>query len=334
MRSFLVVLLIVTEVAGVFGQAGPITELWGYVAPGAERNDVPAAPITDWAFFGPSVNPYGELTNLPNPEGLRFFPGRKHLVLAIVDNAALTHMVLTPDFPVRESLLSQLVAAAEPYDGVQLDFETIPSRDAEAFRGFLTDLKSRIGNKVLSLALPARTRVIDDPFAYAPLVTLADRILLMAYDEHWSGSSPGPIASLDWGTKVAEFALTQIPPEKLIMGAPFYGRAWADRVVSRAYTHGAIEAIRNRFSIATLRTESIPHFEYDETVHIHVFYEDAQSLGDRILAYRAQGVRNFGFWRIGQEDPQIWATIPNLGLDIEPRQRAPALIFRRPELLK
>ena len=63
---------------------------------------------------------------------------------------------------------------------------------------------------------------------------IADRVLVMAYDQHWSTSKPGPVASLTWCREVAAYASKNIPKSKLIMGLPLYGREWGDQGYSRS----------------------------------------------------------------------------------------------------
>ena len=47
------------------------------------------------------------------------------------------------------------------------------------------------------MCVPARNKTLDDDmFDYAELSKIADRIFIMAYDQHWSTSKAGPVAAL------------------------------------------------------------------------------------------------------------------------------------------
>ena len=46
----------------------------------------------------------------------------------------------------------------------------------------------------------------DDNYDYKTLSQNVDYLILMAYDEHWNGSEPGPVASLSLGER-ARFGL-------------------------------------------------------------------------------------------------------------------------------
>lgn len=129
----------------------------------------------------------------------------------------------------------------------------------------------------------------------------------MAYDEHWSGSAAGPIASIDWCARVASWARSKIGKDKLVMGLPFYGRAWGDVNPSKAYRFSTLSNLMNDKSITDVkRSGDIPWFEYEETVRVKVYYEDFHSIFTRSRMYRDAKVQNIAFWRLGQEDPGVW----------------------------
>jgi spore germination protein YaaH len=130
----------------------------------------------------------------------------------------------------------------------------------------------------------------------------------MAYDEHWSGSEPGPIASLEWCRAVAEHALETLGPDKLIMGMPFYGRSWGSFNPSRAFFHSGIERIRDENAVAEAERErGVPFFSYETAITVRVYYEDAPSIALKAAMYRDMGVAAVGFWTLGQEDPRVWS---------------------------
>jgi spore germination protein YaaH len=205
-------------------------------------------------------------------------------------------------------MIADLLSAAAPYDGLQIDFEYVLSADAGAFHSFLYELKNGLAGKMFTIALPARTQTLrNDAYDYAKITLLVDRILVMAYDEHWSTSEPGPIASMNWCRDVASYSLEAVGEEKLIIGLPFYGRAWGHINPSRAYTYSGIETLKEENEVSgVIRTDGIPHFSYEVPVSVTVYYEDNASLSSRMELYRSLGVRAVGFWRLGQENPGFW----------------------------
>ncbi|GHV90600.1 hypothetical protein AGMMS50268_11030 [Spirochaetia bacterium] len=282
-------------------------EIWGYLVAGRENALIPGLPLSDIVYAGAEVDSYGKLTDVPNPKKAAAFKGRLHL-MAACNSRALTHFVLMEGSAERKELIADLLAAARNYDGLQIDFESIPARDGGAFLSFLAELRAGLKGKAFTVALPARTKpVANDVNDYAKIKPLVDRILVMAYDEHWSTSAPGPIASMSWCKKVADYALRVIGREKLIMGIPFYGRAWGDKTTSQAYMYSGIEKIQNENPVTEIRRENgIPTFDYEVPVSVKVYYEDDYSLASRMDMYANMGVNAVGFWRLGQETRTVW----------------------------
>ena len=285
-------------------------EIWAYLMVGEERFLDASWPISDIGYFGAGLNSTGKLCGVPNRKIIDNFHGRVHLVVAEVSNAALTHFCIDPSFPMRDELIKSIASAAVPFDGVQIDFETVSYADRDNFCTFLTGLKKQIGNRTLSVALPARTRNVDDAYDYDRIGSIADRIVVMAYDEHWSGSAPGSIASLDWCKKVSSYALAKIGQSKLIMGMPFYGRSWGEINPSKAYKYSTLSNLISEKGISDIeRTDEIPFFEYTETIKVRVYFEDARSVLSRALMYRDASVQSISFWRLGQEDSAVWGEL-------------------------
>ena len=285
-------------------------EIWAYVIAGREaalRSDL---PISDIGYFGADIDSYGSLVDVPDRRKLPSFSGRVHLVVKC-DSRSLTHFVLVPGSAERKALIADLAAASSRYDGLQIDFENVPQRDGGFFFSFLAELRTACKNKIFTVALPARMRKLkDDVYDYEKILPLVDRILVMAYDEHWSTSAPGPVASLSWCKKVAEYSLNVIGREKLIMGLPFYGRAWGNPNPSQAHVYTGIERVINENQVTDIRRENgIPTFEYKIPVSVKVYYDDEYSLSARMEMYRTMGVPAIGFWRLGQETPAVWSYI-------------------------
>lgn len=290
--------------------APSFAEVWAYVMDGEEKVLDPSYPITDLCYFGASLSSQGKLIGVPDRSRLGRFPGRAHLVVAEIGNYALTHFCLDPAYPLRDQLVADIALAAEKFDGVQIDFEAVLSKDYDAFLDFVSALKQRLVGKTLSVALPARISEKSDAFGYERVSKISDRVVVMAYDEHWSASAPGPVASIEWCTKVSDYARAKVPAEKLVMGNPFYGRAWADKSLSRAYKYSGLSALIEEKGIAKIeRQGAVPYFEYSETVTVRAYFDDAASIQARLGMYSARSIKNVAFWRLGQEDPSIWKAI-------------------------
>ncbi len=290
------------------GKPVEVKESWGYVMAGRESEYNSSMPVTDVCYFSAEINSYGELTGVPTRSKLKVGNARCHLVV-VCDSRTLTHFILDPDFGIRSKLLKDIVKAGQAYDGVQIDFELVPARDKKNFINFISDLRYMLGEKKwFSVCVPARFKLLsDDIYPYAEIAKYCDRVFVMAYDEHWSGSAAGAIASIDFCKKVAEYAQKSIPEKKLIMGLPFYGRTWANETTAGAWYFSGANRIMTEHSVTDVTYENeIPTFKYTAQVEVTGYFNDAYSDVKLARLYEDMGIKKIGFWRIGQEDPEFW----------------------------
>jgi len=286
-------------------------EVWGYVISGQERALTRGLPITDVVHFSADINSYGTLGAAPNRRNISTFTGRVHLAVTSSSTAA-TYFALLPGSHQRETLIADLLRAAQNYDGINIDIENIPARSGDAFLSFLSELRDGliVNGKMLTVALYARTRTIaNDVYDYQRIKPLVDRIFVMAYDEHWSGSAPGPISTIRWCRSVADYSMRVVGAEKLIMGMPFYGRAWESENHARAMVYSTIERLIQSQNAVVTRENGTPTFNYQADVNVKVYYEDEYSIYSRMEMYKSMDVTNIGFWRVGQETQRVWNTI-------------------------
>lgn len=291
----------------VTGNKVTLSESWGYVMQNREDEYDKSMPITDVCYFSGEVNCYGELVGVPKRSKLDVGKARCHLVITC-DSKSLTHFILDGEYGVRKNLIKEIVKAAAPYDGVQIDFELIPARDRKHFITFLGDLRYSLKGKYFSVCVPARFKLLsEDIYPYAEIAKYSDRVFVMAYDEHWSTSKPGPVASVDWCEKIFKYAKEAIPERKLIMGIPFYGRTWASETTASAWYFSGSNRIMTEHDVETVEYENdIPKFTYNANVQVTGYFNDASSVLAFCRMYQEKGLKKMGFWRIGQEDPEVW----------------------------
>ena len=290
------------------GNPVKLRESWGYVMQSRLDEYDNNIPLTDVCFFSAEVNCYGELTSIPNRSRINTNGARCHLVITC-DSKSLTHFILEPGSKVRNNLLKAIVKAGAPYDGVQIDFELVPARDRKNFINFLSDLRYMLGKaKWFTVCVPARFKLLsEDIYPYSEIANYCDRVFVMAYDEHWSTSRPGPVASIDWCRKVMEYAQKSIPQKKLIMGLPFYGRTWANETTAGAWYFSGANRIMTEHQVPEVTyVDDIPTFKYTAQVEVTGYFNDTWSVLQLARLYEDAGIQKMGFWRIGQEDPSFW----------------------------
>lgn len=288
----------------------PFQEIWGYVMIGEESSFHHEYPVTDVGYFVNSVNNMSDFTAVPKrSEKFPDYKSRVHIVSS-VDSKAQTHLLLDPKLPLRKKIIKQLVEQTRDYDGLQIDWEFVMKEDDENFRSFLRDLKKKLKGKMLTVAIPARTKTLErDAYDYSELSKIADRIIVMAYDEHWSTSAPGPIASIAWCKRIADYARSCIPEEKLVMGCHFYARAWNNEDVGRkAYRMYKVDDIIKSNKVTNFKKspDGDLSFTFEKKTRVSVYYDTVESAVERCQMYKDNGVKKLSFWRLGQEIPDFW----------------------------
>jgi len=229
------------------------------------------------------------------------------------------HSILTEP-AARERALHGLAEIVEKrgYDGLNLDFEGIPPADRDAYTSFVCSLAERLhaAGKELSVDVPAKTSDAGSDWSaaydYAALARCADYVVVMIYDYHWAGGSPGPISPLPWFRAVLRYAASRIPPGKLVAGIPVYGYDWPRGGRGRGVTYAeAVELARRhgvepRFDPASGEAT----FTYTESGVEHtVWFNTAESARLRIGEALAAGVDKIAYWRVGAEDPGFWSAV-------------------------
>ncbi len=289
------------------GNPAAFTEIWGYVMQGREEEYLIDSPVTDVCYFSAEINCYGELSGIPVRSRLKTGKAKCHMVVSCESRAA-THLALNPQFDTRKKMLNDIVRAASAFDGVQLDLEYIPIRDRKHFLTFIGDLRYMLKGKMLSVCVPARfKRGSEDTYPYADIALYCDRVFVMCYDEHWSTSRPGPVASPEWCKKVLTYAKKDIPERKLIMGVPFYGRTWASETTAGAWYNSGANRIMTEHGVEeVLYEDDIPMFKYTANVEVTGYFNDTWSVLNLCKIYEDAGVKKVGFWRLGQEPEEFW----------------------------
>ena len=233
----------------------------------------------------------------------------------------LAHRILT-DPVVQERAMSSILAEAERIGvaGIQIDFENIPPEDREAYTQFLRRLKERLEPLGLTLSVAAAAKTSDTTAGwggatdYAAIGQIVDYFYIMAYDEHWLGGEPGPVASLGWVEQVVRYATGVMPSQKILLGVPFYGYEWSldpelGTETNAAYGPGRMQRRAAEFGAEVVwdpvAAENKAVFLTDEGERI-AWYPDERSLDAKLrLAYQ-YNLKGVAVWRVGLEPDEWW----------------------------
>ena len=138
----------------------------------------------------------------------------------------------------QDKAIEGLVAFAKErrFDGINVDVETLDRALIPAYGAFVGRLRDRLREVIPDSQVSVATgaNVIGSEMAAAASEAGADRIFLMGYDYHWSGSGPGasaPMDRRDGDEKDLRWSLDRyealgVPVERTLLGLPLYGMAW------------------------------------------------------------------------------------------------------------
>ena len=236
---------------------------------------------------------------------------------------------LFQDTTSRSALIENLAQtlAAQGFAGVDIDFEFVPPEDAAAYAAFVRDVRARLepaGYTVL-VALAPKTSgdqrgLLYEAHDYRALGAAADYALLMTYEWGYALSEPMAIAPLDKVAQVVRYAVSVIPPEKLLLGIPNYAYDWQLPYIqgqSRARTLGSVQAVEQAVQVgAPIRYDEnaqSPHYNYwrDRAEH-EVWFEDARSIRAKLALAGEYQLHGVSVWNIMRWFPQLWLVLNNL----------------------
>ena len=248
-------------------------------------------------------------------------------VWALIDNFedTVNTYELLSSTATREKLIERMMEEAKTYgfDGWNIDFESLASKTGPHYIQFIKELAIRCGQEGLILSVD---NYVPAPYnAFYDLETqgkVVDYVIIMAYDEHYSGSSKaGSVASIGFLKDAINNTLKVMPKERVVMGIPFYTRLWAEETVagttkvsSEALTMNGGKDVLERNGL-TAKWDAETGQNYAEYLLAGVTYkiwlEDVDSLLERLKVIAGADVAGLAAWRLGFETEEIWPIIGN-----------------------
>jgi len=212
-----------------------------------------------------------------------------------------------------------LFLATDHYRGLMIDFESFPKKGQPGYVALLNELSSDLHAKGLKLYVSVQVR--NEDYDYAAISSAVDGVVIMNYDEHFPGGTPGPVASQDWFSDNLESAVKEIPKEKLICAIGNYGYDWVEKPKTKKGKLPPGEAdksvsVQEAWIGARDAEEDVdfdgdalnPHFSYkdDDNFRHDVWFLDAVTALNEMRAAQTFGIQTFALWRLGAEDRSLW----------------------------
>ena len=259
------------------------------------------------------------------------------------NNAAIQKAILGSS-TARSNLARQIAAAVRDRgaDGVNLDFEPLASGYEAEFVALLRSVRSALNNVASGYQLTYDTTGFPGnyPLESSVAAGAADAIFIMGYDYRTASSnyagSIDPLAgpAYDLADTVRSFA-SRVSPSRLILGVPWYGRAWstvsasvnAHTQTGAKYGYSASVNYDTAVSLAAQHgrrwdgREVSPWFAYKRqnctstygcvTSWRQVYYDDVSSLKARYDLVNRYGLRGAGIWALGYQGTrsEMWTAL-------------------------
>ena len=142
----------------------------------------------------------------------------------------------------------------------------------------------------------------------------ADYVIIMAYDEHYSGGDEaGSVASIGFVEDAVKATLEEVPKEQVIMGMPLYSRVWYYDGTTLKSSAMGVAATANYIADhnMTMTWDEKLGQNYGEYTQDGVTYqlwqEDAFSIEEKLKVLTEHDLAGGAFWKLGFDDASIWS---------------------------
>lgn len=310
---------------------GKVSLVWDYyseyaTAPNRQGTKIDGVNVVSPAFA--NLEKSGSLNINIGETGKKYVEWaheNEYKVWAIVSNnsyKAPTSEVLN-DYKKRADLINKIVTMTISYnlDGVNIDFENMNESDKDVFSRFIIELAPRLKEygKVLSVDVTAPDGSPDWSLCYNrnKIGKIADYVIFMAYDQYGvSSTSAGTTAGADWvEVNIKKFlGQEEVAAEKIILGMPFYTRAWNETssgvkstVISMKYVDSAVPEEATRQWNNDLKQYYV---EYQKNgTNYKMWIEDENSIEAKFVLMHNYNLAGAAYWQKGMEKEGIWELV-------------------------
>jgi spore germination protein len=289
--------------------------------------------LTFLSIFSYEVRPDGSLSTIPDERLIEAARAANVAPMMVITNileggsfdSDLAHTILT-DMAVQDTMVQNIITTLENknYYGLDIDFEYIYPEDRENYNAFLrriTETLHPLGYIVTTAVAPkissTQPGILYEAHDYAAHGELVDHVIIMTYEWGYTYGPPLAVSPINEVARVLNYAVTAIPPEKILMGMPNYGYDWTlpytPGTAARTVTNtGAVNLAANVGANIQYDTNSqAPFFNYyDSSGRRHVvWFDDARSINARLELVDRFGLGGVSYWTINSFFNQQWLVL-------------------------
>ena len=237
----------------------------------------------------------------------------------------------------RENLINQLISEAlrVGIDGINVDFEKISEECGEHYIQFIRELSVRCRQNGIVLSVDNYVpKGYNMQYDRKEQGIVADYVVIMGYDEHFSGSpEAGSVSSYNFVKEGIEETLKEVPAEKIISGIPFFTRLWEETPKTdeelkeqegtdqAEYTMNVTSQALDMASAQAKVAEAGAEITWDEETQqnyatwtventtYEIWLEDEQSIEPKLKLMKDNKLAGTAAWALGQESSEVWTLI-------------------------
>lgn len=242
---------------------------------------------------------------------------------------------------ITEATRSYELIGKSPYSGVTIDFEGLYAADKSGFTAFLTELSAELKSRGMTLYVAVHAALPNgqyfDGYDYRAIGNLADKVILMAHD--YNPTSLSGFEGTKWHENAALTPFSQVyyalravtdpktgvaDTDKVALAISFKAVAWeidangnlasatpeyptSERVWQRMQQSGSVKGYSDYYRNAYMT------YTTEDSRKIYLWYEDAQSVTDKLDLARLFGITDVSVWRLGlipeYEGYNVWKAI-------------------------
>lgn len=248
----------------------------------------------------------------------------------MIPDMEATYSILT-NMVAQEHLINRVleIMRTKGYYGLNIDMQEIFQAEKQLFVDFIANISNRVRQEgylvfftLTPKTFPIESGLLYEGPEYAVLGQLTDSTMLLSYE--WGHAhTPQTALPLAQARAFLDYAVTQIPPNKINIGIPTIGYIWQvpfrpGVTIANALSHESAINIANEFHVTIQHDEAseAPYFSFILDKEYIVWFRDARNakaLLNLVVEYDLEGI---GIWNIMQYSPGMWLVI-NAQYDIK-----------------